>query len=212
MWTDKGIENKRTGKIVGLAGLARTGKDTVGKILVEDFGFTRLAFADKVREGLYKFNPIVDFDITTRDGYVSDCRKICIQEIVDKYGWEVAKNNYPEIRRLLQNYGTEAGRNIFGESCWIDLVIKEINENPETNFVITDIRFPNELGALKKLSSYLIQLYRLDAAKVGEHSSEVQLTGLLFDNIINNNSDISGLTSVVYKLLSERNIFPIDKQ
>jgi dephospho-CoA kinase len=46
--------------IIGLSGYSRSGKDEVAKILVEDYGFTRIAFADKIRELLYEMNPIVD--------------------------------------------------------------------------------------------------------------------------------------------------------
>ena len=36
--------------VIGLSGFAGAGKDEVGRVLVEDFGFTRVAFADTLKE------------------------------------------------------------------------------------------------------------------------------------------------------------------
>ena len=48
--------------IIGLAGYAQSGKDTVAKFLVENHGFERVAFADPIRDLLYELNPIVGFE------------------------------------------------------------------------------------------------------------------------------------------------------
>ena len=36
--------------IIGISGLAGSGKDTIGKILVENFGYKRLSLATKVKD------------------------------------------------------------------------------------------------------------------------------------------------------------------
>ena len=64
--------------IIGLTGYARSGKDTVASILVEDYGFTRVAFADPIRDLLLKINPILE------NGYR-------LGEHVKEFGWELAK-------------------------------------------------------------------------------------------------------------------------
>ena len=46
--------------IIGLTGYARSGKDTVAKILVDNYGYKRIAFADKIRELLVEINPILE--------------------------------------------------------------------------------------------------------------------------------------------------------
>ena len=47
--------------IIGLAGYAGAGKDTVGNILIEKHNFRRIAFADKIRSFIYDINPIYSF-------------------------------------------------------------------------------------------------------------------------------------------------------
>mgnify|MGYP006283771541 FL=1 len=42
--------------IIGLTGYAQSGKDTVASLLVEHYGYERVAFADKIRSFLYEMN------------------------------------------------------------------------------------------------------------------------------------------------------------
>ena len=72
--------------IIGLTGFARSGKDSVAKVLVDQYGFTRVAFADKIRELLYEVNPIVNDSNFT------------LQGVVNEFGWEDAKVLFPEVR------------------------------------------------------------------------------------------------------------------
>ena len=73
--------------IIGLTGYARSGKDTVANYLVEHHGYTRVAFADAIRDALYELNPYI-------------ANNLRVAEVVDDYGWDIAKTN-PEVRRLL---------------------------------------------------------------------------------------------------------------
>jgi dephospho-CoA kinase len=94
-----------------LAGYARSGKDEVAKILVRDYGYTRVAFADSIREFVLKVNPILE------TGYR-------VGEIVKEFGWDVAKSKM-ETRRLLQEVGVVA-RELFGEEFWVEQALKKI--------------------------------------------------------------------------------------
>ena len=46
--------------IIGLSGYARSGKDAVAQVLVSEFGFKRVAFADPIRDLLYEMDPKID--------------------------------------------------------------------------------------------------------------------------------------------------------
>jgi len=64
-------------------------------------------------------------------------------------------------RKLMQLIGTNAGRNIVHPSIWINATMVDYekgNRNP--NWIITDLRFPNEAEAIKKRNSILIRLER----------------------------------------------------
>jgi len=90
--------------IIGLSGYAQSGKDTVAEVLVDNYGFTRVAFADKIREYLYEVNPLVQ---------VVGFEPIYLREIVNSKGWEQAKKN-PYVRKTLQDSGVVCPQGIWG--------------------------------------------------------------------------------------------------
>jgi hypothetical protein len=126
--------------IIGLSGYGRSGKDEAAKGLTEQHGFTRLAFADVLREFLYRLNPVVKPTyLRAFPPLVLDAR---VQAVIDRYGWDGYKETPygPEIRELLQRLGTEGGRELISDTIWIDATLKDAPEK----VVITDVRFPNE--------------------------------------------------------------------
>ena len=116
--------------IIGLTGYAQSGKDTVANILVERYGFTRIAFADKIREYLYETNPMYDSIVG---------EPLFVKAKVDRDGWEEAKKS-PHIRRLLQTSGV-AARKLFGDDFWVKQALKDIEFGGD--YVIADVRFEN---------------------------------------------------------------------
>lgn len=159
--------------IVGLSGYAQVGKDSIGQILVEDYDFKRYAFADALRSVVYALNPLLD------DG-------VRVQEVIDKSGWEWAKVNVPEVRRLLQSMGTEAGRKVLGENVWVEAVFNQIHHN-SLNVVITDVRFPNEAQRIKAEGGFVVRVTRPGVSAVNAHPSETSLDEWGFDLSIPNN-------------------------
>lgn len=178
--------------IIGLTGYAQSGKDTVAKILVEQHGFTRIAFADKIREFLYETNPM--FDSIAGEPMFVKAR-------VDRDGWEEAKKS-PHIRRLLQNSGV-AARKLFGDDFWINQSLSGLKLFGGTNYVITDVRFENEAEAIKKYdTSQLWRVKRNGVDPVNAHVSESQMDGYRVDQIITNNGSIHDLETLVNTRMS----------
>jgi hypothetical protein len=210
-WQDYGVERrKRGGLLIGLNGVARSGKDTVGEMLCKNHGFTRLSFADAVKDGLYALNPIiVTEDILIRDEedriYTRFDKGERIQYIVDTIGWDKAKTDILEVRELLQRYGTEAGREIHGVTCWTDIVKKTIEANPTTHYVITDARFANEVSLVKAWGGTAVQIQRNGVTSVNGHASDAVLDPWMFDHILKNNGTLSQLEQAVNDLVIEIN-------
>ena len=148
-------------QIVGLCGYATSGKDTAAMGLIEA-GWTRVALADGVRDATLAFNPMVE---QTLDG-----KPVYLSYKLEGNGWDYAKIN-GEIRRLLQRMGTEAGRNIHGDDCWIKLAKRKIDAAPG-NVVITDVRFANEAEAIRSWGGKVIRIDRPGVGPVNGHASE----------------------------------------
>jgi hypothetical protein len=171
--------------IIGLTGYAQSGKDTVANILVNNYGYTRIAFADKIREFLYETNPMYDSIVG---------EPLFVKAKVDRDGWEESKKS-PHIRRLLQTSGV-AARKVFGENFWVQQALKDVHF--EGNYVITDVRFTNEADIIKKYdNSQLWRVKRLGVEAVNSHVSEHELDGYPVDQIFINNTTVEDLELLV---------------
>jgi hypothetical protein len=169
--------------IIGLTGYAQSGKDTVAKVLIDNFGFERVAFADPIRKLLYEMNPAV------KDG---DYR---LQKVIDGYGWDVAKTAFPEVRRLLQDLGVGA-RKVFGEDFWVKQALSSYR--PWDNVVVTDVRFTNEAGYVKSFhAAQLWRVKRIGVGAVNTHVSEHDMDGYPVDQIFANNGSIGDLEALI---------------
>ena len=174
--------------IIGLTGYAQSGKDTVAKILVDQYGYTRIAFADKIRDFLYETNPMYDSIAG---------EPLFVKARVDRDGWEKAKQS-PQIRRLLQNSGV-AARKVFGDGFWVHEAMKTMLEDPrpDMNYVITDVRFLNEADMIRANNGQIWRIKRIGVDAVNAHVSESQMDDYKVDQILTNNGTIEDLETMV---------------
>jgi len=179
--------------IIGLSGYARSGKDTVAGMLMGLHGYERVAFADKIRELLYEMDPLV----------MHNYMDFRLQDVIDSKGWEIAKTEFPEVRRLLQDLGVGA-RKLFGDTFWVDQVVGQFGHSwwgYDTNVVITDVRFTNEAQAIKGKGGQIWRINRPGTEAINDHVSEHDLDGWDFDVVIENNSDMPALIKKIKTLI-----------
>lgn len=180
-------------QIIGLTGYARSGKDTVAKLL-EPYGFVRVALADGVREMALAIDPWIDAP-SASDMPEEICR---LSELVDQIGWEHAKG-FTEVRRLLQVIGTEAVRNIVGPDTWIKIAGKKVSDAlaQDKDVVITDVRFPNEANWIHEIGGEIWRIMRPGVSRANNHASEFGIDKLGWDRVINNDGPIDDLDEAV---------------
>ena len=169
--------------LIGFNGPTGSGKDTAAAHLIDHHGFRQVAFADAIRQALLTLDPWVDTFYR-------------VSEVVRAWGWETAKRNSPEVRRLLQVFGTEVGRDMFGPEVWVDQVFKKIDTFPPgQRVVVTDVRFQNEADAVWARGGFLVRLNR-DAPQhrgVLDHRSETEAAVLSADFTIPNHGTLDEL-------------------
>lgn len=141
--------------IIGITGLAQAGKDTAAQYLVENYGFNRRAFADKLKEFCYLINPE-------------------LREAVDAVGWEQAKK-IPVFRRFLQDVGHNA-RVVFGSDFWVDQILdkSDLEDIMDESIVITDMRYQNEFDRVNWFEGWTIRINRPGLELVNNHVTETQ--------------------------------------
>lgn len=174
--------------IIGLSGYAQSGKDSVAKVLVNEYQFERVAFADKIRKLLFEMNPPLPM------GVGNETHTVGLQNFVEIYGWDTAKQN-PNVRAMLQNLGVGA-RKVFGSDFWVDEALP-LAYMDGYHVVVTDVRFQNEADKIKRMGGQLWRVKRPGVKAVNSHVSEHDLDGYKVDQILNNGGTIEELELLV---------------
>lgn len=211
-----------TGRLIGISGRARHGKNAVGEVLVRN-GFVQVGFADALKDMALRLDPIIftrtdTFRLSGLDGRLGT--------MVKDIGWDKAKE-FPEVRRILQVLGTECVRDILGEDSWIDALFNRLvrdgficdccSPEPEIfqSVVVTDVRFPNEArfigdlgGELWRVTRYVRPigkrvgwLERYDNGIDADHPSEALVDELDVDVNIMNDGTLEDLERKVEEIL-----------
>ena len=194
LFTDEELGITPNYDLIGLTGYAGSGKDTFAKILVEKYGYTRIAFADPIRELLYAMNPIIS-------GIPYGGNRTLV-DLVNSIGWDEAKKE-PEVRRLLQDLGVGA-REVIDSEIWVSTAFRKTGE-PGKRYVITDVRFTNEADLVKQLSGQVWRVKRIDVDAVNNHVSESEMDGYKVDQIFLNNGTIDELEALIKTRMQDVN-------
>lgn len=168
--------------LIGLIGRKRSGKDTFASVLIEEHGFTKAGFADPLREVALAIDPIVGMTAL-------GTRTVRYSEVLDHYGYEEAKDRFPEFRTFLQRLGTDAVRTVIGEDTWVDLAASRIDAR-RSPLVLTDVRFPNEAKAITDRGGYLVRVVRPGQEESDLHPSETALDGWLVNVVVENDGTL----------------------
>jgi len=196
--------------IIGISGYAGSGKDTVADLLEKFYGIKKMGFADPLREMAMAIDPIVHLGVVwgdTTGEYPPELpdgfgvRTVRYSDALEEHGYNEAKFKYPEIRRFLQHLGTDAVRNVLGDSTWTDLAIDRALATlmrPEWSGVsFADVRFRNEAAVVQDQGGVVIRVNRPDVGPASDHISEHDLDGYLYDYIIENDGTLEDLRSRV---------------
>ena len=167
--------------IVGLSGYANTGKDTAADLLVERHGFTKLAFADALRNTLERLDPYVPY----RSKPDRPMYYVRLSGVVRSIGWEAAEDE-DEIRLLLQRHG-DALLDEFGKSLLADRLFADL---PPGNFVIAGVRRLHEAVAVAEHGGFMVRIERPGYGPVNTHSTETELDNFPFDSVVHNDTSI----------------------
>lgn len=149
--------------IIGLIGYSKSGKDTVAKKFINEYGFTRLAFSDSLksemnkylRESVYNFLKSITYDNQEADedvagGLKLPSGKVMTFDDIDFYteDLEIKKR----IRPFIIWYG-EKMREVNGDFVWINKALDKIHNHDR--IIITDIRRVKELQIFHESNSFI---------------------------------------------------------
>jgi hypothetical protein len=171
-------------KIIGLTGLAGSGKDTVAKILVREHNFAGVAFADPIRAML----GALLFRVGADGSWMTD------RELKERPTPVVGVS----YRELAQTLGTEWGRAI-NPDFWVNIAGDRIERliGAGCSIVISDVRFPNEVEWIRARGGEVWHIAREQVDPVREHVSEEHIAELPCDLVIDNSGTLEELAAHV---------------
>ena len=117
---------------------------------------------------------------------------------VDQDSIEISKIELTP-RLLLQLLGTECGRDIIHPNIWVNATMADYTEH--SNWIISDVRFPNEAKVIKDKGGILIRINRNIGLEF-MHESETALDNYNdWDYTIDNDGTIENLIEKVKQIL-----------
>ena len=169
------------GLIIGLSGRMGSGKDEIYKSALDYIGsesVQRFAFGDIVKQEVAE---LLDLSV----GYI---------ELKKKF-----------FRPLLQWWGTEYRRALYGRNYWLDQMRDRLNSDRNKEFAfVTDVRFVNEANLIKSLGGIMVRVQRpgfIMCDKTKDHTSETDLDNYDFDHTITNDGGVNDLVYQVRSLI-----------
>ena len=206
--------------IIGICGLIGSGKDTVADYLVNVHGFRRESFAGTLKDAVAA---VFGWDRTMLEGRTKASREW--REQVDP--WWAKRLSMPKLtpRWVLQYWGTEVMRRGFHDDIWIASIENKIR-NSRDNVVISDCRFPNEIGSIRSLGGIIVRTCRgpepdwynfalqqnlHNSEEAGQelinrkvHVSETAWIGTNFDHVLDNNESMDQLYEQVNAIVKNQ--------
>lgn len=175
---------------IALTGRKRAGKDTVADVLVKEYGYTRVAFADALKNMALEIDPWISADAWA--GGPAMCRRL--SELLNEWGWETLKEHYPEVRRFLQNLGSSVRKR--DPLFWIHIAQREWAK-VNGPVVVTDVRYINEASILRTWNFALVRIVRPGVDDGDVHESETEMDGYEVDWLIHNTDSVEYLRNSV---------------
>ncbi len=218
--------------ILGISGFAGSGKDTIGDYLVSQHGWSgKMSFARNLKDMCKAVFNLTEHQVSDHDGkkfifpqpikfadthvnlllawmcrthetsgFTKEHRAEILQMLSDSRG-----RVFRTPREIMQFVGTDFCRTII-PTYHIDIIKQKLLAN-EGNWIITDVRFPNEAETLQLLSGLIIRVERpglVVSEEVIRHPSETALSDWKFDAVILNDVErVEDLYLKVDKFLEE---------
>jgi hypothetical protein len=179
--------------IIGITGKKFNGKDTISDYIVCKYKFTKIAYAEPLKEVCRNL-----FNFTDEQLYGNK------KEELDPF-WNITP------RQAFQYIGTDMIRNNMeglvkgvNNNFWVKCLEKRILDlisRGVTNIIVSDIRFENEAALIKKFNGYVIKVIR-NISNNDNHSSEVEIDNIQEDILIENKGTLEKLYSKIDSYLT----------
>lgn len=194
---------------VAISGQARTGKNTLAQMIVENIipisvssefvnDHKIVAVADPIKNIVMQMIPNADPQCLWGESELRS--KLVPGDFRDL-------NEQPlTYRKMLMDIGT-LGRK-YNTDIWLNALVQDADKNKSLKvYVVSDVRFPNEINYLKNHGFCMVRLKRPGVPQIDDISETAQLEipDTFFDHVIENNGSLNDLARqaeiIVHKLV-----------
>lgn len=202
-------------EIIGIySPIPQSGKSTVYGIIAAQKGYARYPFAGPLKELIVQF--LIKLGLTLEQA------ETLVYEEKEEQVPGLPEGRTP--RYLMQKFGTDFARNQVDQEIWIKMWKASVESAPSdvTGIVVDDVRFPNELKAIREMGGKVWKVVRPQPPQplisqiktflfrffkwgysVNGHASEGALENEVFDAVIINDGTIADLCSKVSEALEK---------
>lgn len=177
--------------VIGLTGLKGAGKSEIARRLRLHHHFERARFAGALKEMFRAF-------LLYRGIHPNDIERAIEGD------WKETDLHFlggKSPRFFMQRLGTEFGRDLIDPNLWVDSEVDRIRalagsstRREPPRFVFEDVRFPNEVEAIRRLGGSIWEVQRPGLTRSEHESEQLQTTP---DVVLHNNGPISYLFAQV---------------
>lgn len=176
---------------IAISGQAKTGKNTLAEMIVNNLDTDAkncciAAVADPIKNIAMLMVPNADSKCLWGE---SELRSELLPGNLKD-----AEGNPLSYRRFLLDLG-KFGR-LYNNDIWLDALVRMTNQQGSLKtFIISDVRFPNEIQYFKKNGFYMVRLKRSDIPQIDDISETAQLEvpDDYFDQVIVNDGTLQNL-------------------
>lgn len=184
--------------IIGLMGLKGAGKDTVAAYLIKEHGFERKSFAEPLKRSVAA---LFDIPFEKVDEWKNDdCVRVKVE--FDSVSYDEMYSDL-SFRKMLQRFGTESHRDVFGSNFWVDMCLPLDAYYTGRKIVVTDCRFKNEAHRIHyNLGGYIVRVERPGLDSQDRHSSEQELSEIQYHYRLANDGSLYELGPKIEEMLN----------
>lgn len=161
------------------------GKSTVAGILAEQ-GYDIVPFAEPMKRMIIVLLLRAGYSMDYALQYVYTAKEEPLKLLPGE----------PTTRHLLQTLGTEWGRDCISRDLWTGIWANQAQQRAKV--VVDDMRFVNEVAAVRKLGGQIWEIQRPGFKPDKSHRSEGGLPGVEFDRVVVNDGTVEDLRLKVH--------------
>lgn len=175
--------------IIALTGPKGSGKDTVARIMAEEYAIQPIAFADPIKQRIqhiFKLKSTDDYDVFKRSS---------VSAVTAGHGGFTVEGRHVvrEIGMLMREYD---------EHQFTDYVRRKVHSGEHNHWAITDLRFDNEYLLCRSMGAHIVKIIRPQYDYDG-HITERGFDDHLVDSIIMNDGDLDFLRTRVQIIMDK---------